>query len=223
MSVRELRRANDARLLTVVSALSADDWSRPSLCDRWSNHEVLAHLVVGLSASLRDMLGAMVCHRGSFDEANAEMARRLAAQRPPADLLDDFARLSRSPRGLGRCFPPRLLLGDHVTHELDIGSRAGPGADDQAGSVGGGARYPGACAQSVRACVRQLPRPAAAQHRRGLAPRCARPGGRRPRRRSGVGARQPAEGTATATRRRRRRTRGQAQVPDPYGRVMISR
>jgi hypothetical protein len=24
------------------------------------------------------------------------------------------------PRGLGRYFPPRLLLGDHVTHELDM-------------------------------------------------------------------------------------------------------
>jgi uncharacterized protein (TIGR03083 family) len=120
MSIREVRKVNDARCVTVLGALSADDWSRPSLCDRWSNHEVLAHLVAGLDASLRDMTGAMARHRGSFDEANAEMARQLAAQRQPADLLDDFARLSRSPRGLGRYFPPRLLLGDHVTHELDI-------------------------------------------------------------------------------------------------------
>ena len=29
-------------------------------------------------------------------------------------------RLTRSPRGLGRYFPQRLLLGDHITHELDI-------------------------------------------------------------------------------------------------------
>ena len=40
--------------------------------------------------------------------------------RTPADLLDDFKRLTRRPRGLGRYFPPRLLLGDHITHELDM-------------------------------------------------------------------------------------------------------
>jgi hypothetical protein len=40
--------------------------------------------------------------------------------RSPAELLDDFGRLSARPRGLGRYFPRRLLLGDHITHELDV-------------------------------------------------------------------------------------------------------
>ena len=62
----------------------------------------------------------MVRSHGSFDRANAEMARTLAAARAPAELLDDYERLTRSPRGLGRYFPQRLLLGDHVTHELDM-------------------------------------------------------------------------------------------------------
>jgi hypothetical protein len=48
------------------------------------------------------------------------MACSLAADRSPAELLDEFARLVHRPRGLGRVFPPRLLLGDHITHELDI-------------------------------------------------------------------------------------------------------
>jgi hypothetical protein len=48
------------------------------------------------------------------------MACSLAADRSPGQLLDEFARLVYRPRGLGRVFPPRLLLGDHVTHELDI-------------------------------------------------------------------------------------------------------
>ena len=38
----------------------------------------------------------------------------------PAELLDEFEQLVYRPRGLGRVFPPRLLLGDHITHELDI-------------------------------------------------------------------------------------------------------
>ncbi|MDT5325610.1 MAG: hypothetical protein QOF25_2762, partial [Mycobacterium sp.] len=52
--------------------------------------------------------------------ANTDLTRRLAATRCPTDLLDDFARLVDRPRGMGRYFPRNLLLGDHVTHQLDI-------------------------------------------------------------------------------------------------------
>ncbi|OBB08350.1 hypothetical protein A5662_09140 [Mycobacteriaceae bacterium 1482268.1] len=120
MSARELLRGNDERFGAVARGFDADDWSRPSLCDRWTNHELLAHLVVGLSAPTGAVVGSMLRHRGSFDEANAEMATTLAGTRSPSDLLADFTRLSRNPRGLGRYFPSRLLLGDHITHELDM-------------------------------------------------------------------------------------------------------
>lgn len=120
MSVREQLRHNDERFRAIARGLSADDWSQPSLCERWTNHQVLAHVVVGLSAPLRSVAAAMVRHRGSFDSANADMATALAAARAPDALLDDFERLGRAPRGLGRYFPSRLFLGDHVTHELDI-------------------------------------------------------------------------------------------------------
>ena len=43
-----------------------------------------------------------------------------SSARSPGELLDDFERLRREPEGLGRRFPSRLLLGDHVTHELDM-------------------------------------------------------------------------------------------------------
>ena len=58
--------------------------------------------------------------QGSFDRSNAELARTLAARHAPAELMDEFAALVDRPRGLGRVFPRRLLLGDHVIHELDI-------------------------------------------------------------------------------------------------------
>jgi uncharacterized protein (TIGR03083 family) len=127
MSVRELLRENDERFCTVARGFSADDWSSPSLCRRWTNHQVLAHLVIGLSASLRSVAGAVLRHRGAFDDANADMATVLAAARPPAELIRDFERLRQEPRGIGRYFPPRLLLGDHVTHELDMLFAVGTG------------------------------------------------------------------------------------------------
>jgi len=120
VSARDRLRANDARFHELARTFSADEWSQPSLCDDWSNHDVLAHLVVGYCTGAASVTAEMVRHGGSFDRANAAMARTRAASRTPTDLLDDFDMLIRRPRGLGRYFPPRLLIGDHITHELDM-------------------------------------------------------------------------------------------------------
>ena len=120
MAARDRLRANDIRFRDLADTFSAEDWARPSLCDSWSNHDVLAHLVVGYSAAATVVMAGMRCHSWSFDRANAAMARSLAASRTPLQLLDDFDRLTQRPQGLGRYFPPQLLLGDHITHELDI-------------------------------------------------------------------------------------------------------
>ncbi|OJZ70322.1 hypothetical protein BRW65_20360 [Mycobacterium paraffinicum] len=111
---------NDARLVAFLGTLTRDQWAQPSLCTEWSNHEVLAHLVVGYSATLPSIAAAMLGHRGSFDRTNSSMARALAARRDPHALVDDLAALTRQARGIGRVFPRRLLLGDHVIHQLDI-------------------------------------------------------------------------------------------------------
>jgi uncharacterized protein (TIGR03083 family) len=120
MSVRDLLRSNDKRFRALADGFGADDWSRPSLCEGWSNHDVLAHLVIGYRTGPGLIAAEMLSHAASFDRANAAIARSLAASCSPAELLDEFERLIERPRGLGRYFPRRLLLGDHVTHELDI-------------------------------------------------------------------------------------------------------
>lgn len=120
MSARELLRINDQRFGALAAGFSDDDWSRPSLCEEWTTHDVLAHLVVGYRTGALAVTAEMLRHRGSFDRANSGMARTAAATRSPAELLDEFELLMEQPRGLGRYFPRRLLLGDHVTHELDI-------------------------------------------------------------------------------------------------------
>lgn len=119
MPVRDLLRDNDARFVTVAATLTPEDWSAPSLCAEWTNHEVLAHLVVGYSCRLATF-AAQISRRRSFDRANTVLARVRAADRDPGELLTDFAALIDHPSGTGRYFPRRLLVGDHVTHELDI-------------------------------------------------------------------------------------------------------
>ena len=120
MSVHELLRANDTRFIALAGELSDAEWSAPSLCDEWTNHEVLAHMVFGYGSRLGVLVAEMYRHCGSFDAANTELARLLAATRSPAELLADFARFAERPEGMGRYFPRTLFLGDHVTHELDI-------------------------------------------------------------------------------------------------------
>jgi uncharacterized protein (TIGR03083 family) len=120
MSGREMLRSNDERFRAVAASLDPDEWAHRSLCDEWSNHEVLAHFVVGYRSGPGVTMREILRHGGSFDRANTAMSHALAAARSPAELLDEFAQLVYRPRGLGRIFPPQLLLGDHITHELDI-------------------------------------------------------------------------------------------------------
>jgi uncharacterized protein (TIGR03083 family) len=120
MSPRDLLRSNDNRFRALAAGFTDDDWSQPSLCTEWTNRDVLAHLVVGYRTGALALMGEMLRHAGSFDRANAGLAISVAATGSPAELLDEFEQLIDQPRGLGRYFPRRLLLGDHVTHELDI-------------------------------------------------------------------------------------------------------
>lgn len=119
MSRADILRVNDARFLDAVADLSQTDWLGPSLCTEWSNHEVLAHLVIGFSASVRGITAGVVRQR-SFDRENTRTARCLAADRSPEELLDDYRGFINRPTGIGKVFPRSLLLGDHVVHELDI-------------------------------------------------------------------------------------------------------
>jgi uncharacterized protein (TIGR03083 family) len=117
---RELLYRNDLRFIRWAAGLTPEDWTRDSLCAGWTNHDVLAHLVIGCGASPGMITRAMAVQRGSFDRANADLACHLARRRSPAGLVEDYAELIRAPRGVGRIFPRRLLLGDHIIHELDI-------------------------------------------------------------------------------------------------------
>ncbi|MGH3952598.1 MAG: maleylpyruvate isomerase family mycothiol-dependent enzyme [Mycobacterium sp.] len=119
MSAADILRGNDLRFLDAAQDLTMEEWLRPSLCTEWSNHEVLAHLVVGRSASVRDITAGMIRQR-SFDRENTHAAKTLAADHAPAELLSDYRVFIDQPIGIGKVFPRTLLLGDHVVHELDI-------------------------------------------------------------------------------------------------------
>lgn len=135
MSAAEMLSHNDVRYLEVMAGFTATEWAAPSLCEDWTNHQLLAHLVVGYSAEPGAFVVEILRRRASFDAANTALACSLAAARQPHELLDDMDRLRTRPRGLGRAFPKQLLLGDHVTHELDMLYALGRAPDIAAGTL----------------------------------------------------------------------------------------
>ena len=118
---RRLLQEHDRILMDVFGSLTDEDWAHPSLCDGWTNHDVLAHLVIGCRFPAGQLAATMVRDRCSFDGANDTMARDLAAATPAAGLLHELAgHLARLPARTRLLFPARLMLGDHLTHYLDV-------------------------------------------------------------------------------------------------------
>jgi len=120
MSNRDLLKRQDRCFIDFARSLTPREWTQPSLCSEWTTHEVLAHLVIGYSISVPSLCWALTTHRMGFDPTNSALAQRLAQQRSPQELIDSFELLIDHRRGIGRVFPPGLLLGDHVLHHLDI-------------------------------------------------------------------------------------------------------
>ncbi|MET0699952.1 MAG: maleylpyruvate isomerase family mycothiol-dependent enzyme [Mycobacterium sp.] len=120
MSNRDLLKRHDRYFADFARSLTPVEWAQPSLCSKWTAHDVLAHLVIGYSISVPSLCWSMTRHRMDFDGTNTSLAQRLAHRRSPRELIDSFETLVDHPRGIGHVFPPGLLLGDHVMHHLDI-------------------------------------------------------------------------------------------------------
>ena len=120
MSSRDLLKRHDHDFVDFARSLTPADWMQPSLCSEWTAHDVLAHLVIGYSISVPCLCWSMGRHRMNFDRANTQLAQHLAHRSSPRELIDSFELLIDHRRGIGRLFPPGLLLGDHVVHHLDI-------------------------------------------------------------------------------------------------------
>lgn len=120
MSNRDLLKRQDHYFVDFARSLTPAEWTQPSLCSMWTAHDVLAHLVIGYSISVPSLCWSMARHRMDFDETNTSLAQSLTHRCSPQELIDAFETLIDHRRGIGRLFPPGLLLGDHVMHHLDI-------------------------------------------------------------------------------------------------------
>lgn len=105
-------------LADLLTGLTRERQTTPSLCTEWTVHEVVGHLVVPLEVGLRRFAVAMLRSRGSFDRANVRLARE-QARRPFEELLEVLRQRAGSrftPPGMG----PEAPLTDLLVHGLDV-------------------------------------------------------------------------------------------------------
>ncbi|MET7754663.1 maleylpyruvate isomerase family mycothiol-dependent enzyme [Streptomyces sp. NPDC005389] len=125
--------AERAALIGDLTRLGDEQWREPSLCDGWTVHDVLAHLVDNARATRLGFLKDMVRARFDFDRQNRrgverergatpqetlERFRRVASRTsaPPAPLdsrlVEEIVHAEdiRRPLGLARSYPPQAVV-----------------------------------------------------------------------------------------------------------------
>ncbi|MFT4298548.1 MAG: maleylpyruvate isomerase family mycothiol-dependent enzyme [Aeromicrobium sp.] len=101
----------------LIDSLTPEQLASPSLCGEWTVKHVAAHVMVGPTASVREVAMAMVRARFSFDRANTALAEARVG-RPVAELtaaMRDHAESHFSPPGMDW----RAPLADIVIHRRD--------------------------------------------------------------------------------------------------------
>ncbi|MFE6124153.1 maleylpyruvate isomerase family mycothiol-dependent enzyme, partial [Streptomyces sp. NPDC056436] len=108
--------AERAALIGDLTHLEDEQWREPSLCDGWTVHDVLAHLVDNARATRLGFLTGMVLARFDFDRQNTRGVERERGT-TPQETLERFRRVG--PRPSGPPPPPAPPPGE------GIGARAG--------------------------------------------------------------------------------------------------
>ncbi|MCT4353552.1 maleylpyruvate isomerase family mycothiol-dependent enzyme [Streptomyces sp. Je 1-79] len=112
-----LVHAERAALVGDLAGLDDEQWERPSLCDGWTVHDVVAHLVDSARSTRLSFVVGLVRARFDFDRQNALGAAR-ARGATPQETLDRFREASSR-----RSTPPAPLesrLVEEVVHGEDI-------------------------------------------------------------------------------------------------------
>ena len=128
MDVFALIAAERRRLADELDELSAEEWAHPSLCEGWTCHDVVAHLIVPFTLGSPAFVVGLLRAGLRFDRANDRFARDAARARPPADcvaLLREHATSRFTPPMLG----PEAPLTDTVTHGGDLLTPLGRSVD----------------------------------------------------------------------------------------------
>ncbi len=107
-----------------LSAMSLEDWGRPSLCAGWTVKDVTAHMLVVPTIAKAKVFGSFLSSGFNLDKMNATFVAKLTAQMSP-DQMVSATRASAASQSM----PPGLKLpGVHnelVVHTADVSEALG--------------------------------------------------------------------------------------------------
>jgi uncharacterized protein (TIGR03083 family) len=104
-------------LVDDLQALTAEQWDTPSLCEGWTVHQVVAHVVDSATTGRLDFVRRMIASRGDFDRDNAVgLERRLRSR--PEDTLAGLEAAIESTRTAPADLATRLV--EAFVHGEDI-------------------------------------------------------------------------------------------------------
>lgn len=115
-----LQAAADERrdLAEFLQTLASEQWTAPSLCNGWSVHDVVAHVLSYEEVGYRRVAVGMV--RAGFRPSRLSQIRLDAMRdRDPAQLIE-FLRNHLTPKGLTAGAGGRIGLTDGLIHHQDI-------------------------------------------------------------------------------------------------------
>jgi uncharacterized protein (TIGR03083 family) len=105
-------------LADLLDGFTDEQWNHQSLCQRWTNRHVAAHVSMGFNVSMPSFMIRMIKAKGNFDAA-ADTYARAEATKPTSEIVDCLRRNAEhrfKPPGNGFEAP----LTDITIHTLDI-------------------------------------------------------------------------------------------------------
>ena len=119
MALIDMVAAERVAVADLIDSLDAEQLATQSLCANWTVREVAAHFTAPFEIKTLAFVKGVLTHGFSFDKANADFAKRIAAASTPADIsrvIRENAYNPWTPPGSGLEAP----LADAVLHGQDI-------------------------------------------------------------------------------------------------------
>lgn len=111
--------AERAALADLLSGLTEDEWSTPSVCPGWTVRDVAAHVISSPQARVLPVLTGMIRARGDFNRFVFQEARRAGAKYSGEEIVAQYRRFAGSRRHPIGTAPADPLL-DVLVHTQDI-------------------------------------------------------------------------------------------------------
>jgi uncharacterized protein (TIGR03083 family) len=118
MNTWDMIRSERASLSDALATIPESDWSKPSLCDKWTVRDVVAHMIATAQMSSPMFFGKMAISGFNFQTMTGKEIRRVSAGRSNPELIDAYRRLvdaHSAPPG-----PALTWLGETIVHGEDI-------------------------------------------------------------------------------------------------------